>query len=112
MLNNITNWFITTSYIEMLGTFVAVFIATGIVYLIYEIIKHLANLYIQLKLMELYKQKDRLWDAYQDLYDNYEDLKEHTWDYKITKDNLKVLTEDVDAIEEYILDTENKGELE
>lgn len=112
MLDNIINWFITTSYIEMLGTLVAALIATGILYLTYEIIKYLANLYIQMKLMELYKQKDRLWDAYQDLYENYEDLKERTWDYQITKDNLKLLTKDVEAIEEYLLESDfiNKGD--
>ena len=103
MLNNISNWFTTTSYIEMLGTLVAVLIATGIIYLIYEVIKHLVNLYIQMKLGELYKQKDRLWDAYQDLYERYEDLNERTWDYDITKDNLKLLTKDIEDIEEYLM---------
>ena len=103
MLDNIANWFTTTSYIEMLGTFVAALIATGIVYLIYEVIKHLANLYIQMKLMELYKQKDRLWGAYESLFERYEDLNERTWDYQITKANLKLLTKDVEDIEEYLM---------
>lgn len=106
MLNDITNWFITTSYLEMLGMLVATAIVLGAVYLIYEVVRQLANLYIQMKLVELYKQKDRLWEAYQDLYDNYEDLKEYTWDYQITKDNLKLLTKDVEAVEEYLLDSD------
>lgn len=112
MINNITNWFITTSYLEILGVLVATVIALGAVYLIYEVVRQLANLYIQMKLIELYKQKDRLWEAYQDLYENYEDLKEHTWDYQITKDSLKLLTKDVEAIEEYLLgsDIKRKGD--
>ena len=103
MISNIINWFITTSSIEILGTFVVAFFAIGSVYVTYEIIKQLANLYIQMKLMELYKQKDRLWDAYNDLYDNHEDLKEHTWDYHITKENLKILSKDVADLEEFVL---------
>jgi sRNA-binding regulator protein Hfq len=78
-MNNVevylSNWFSTSSFIEYVGAFVILVISLGLVYLVYEVIKSLSNLYIQMKLVELYKQKDRLWDAYQDLYDNYLDLK-------------------------------------
>lgn len=78
MINNIINWYTTASYIEMLGMAVIIILALGHIYLVYIFIVGLIDLYIQNKLKELYRQKDRLWDAYNDLYDNYEDLKEHT----------------------------------
>lgn len=103
MINRISNWLSTSGLIEYIGAFVILVVALGMLYLVYEVIKFLANLYIQMKLVELYKQKDRLWDAYQDLYENYDDLKEKTWDYDITKRKLYSLSKDVSDIEEFLL---------
>ena len=103
MFNDFVQWVLVSSYAEILGSLIIIAFAVGVLYILYEVIKFFIDMYIQSKLVELYKQKDRLWDGYQDLYDSYEDLKEKTWDYDITKNKLYLLTKDVSALEEYVL---------
>lgn len=103
MFNDFVHWFVVSSFTEILGSLIIIAIGIGLVYILYEVVKPFVDMYIQSKLVELYKQKDRLWEGYQDLYDSYEDLKEKTWDYDITKKKLHLLSKDVVALEEYVL---------
>lgn len=103
MFNDFVQWVVVSSYAEILGSLIIIAIGVGLVYILYEVAKFFVDMYIQSKLVELYKQKDRLWDAYTSLYDDIDDLKEKTWDCDITKKKLYLLTKDVAAIEEYVL---------
>lgn len=89
--------------LEILGLVVIIAFGLGVIYCLCQVIKCLADWYISTKLVELYKQKDRLWDAYHDLYDIHEDLKESVWDYKESKFKLKVAMKDIEALEEFLL---------
>lgn len=108
MFNDFVQWIVVSSYAEILGNLIIVAFGIGILYILYEAIKFFVDMYIQSKLVELYKQKDRLWGGYQDLYDSYEDLKEKTWDYDINKEKLRLLSKDVAALEEYVLGGSNE----
>lgn len=96
--------------LEILGLVVIIAFGLGVLYCLYQMIKYLVDWYIGSKLIEIYKQKDRLWVAYHDLYDIHEDLKESVWDYKDTKSKLKVAMKDIEALEEYVLES-NKNNL-
>lgn len=104
MFNDFLQWVVISSYAEIIGSLVITFIGLGLLYILYEVVKFLVDIYIDSKLVELYKQKDRLWDAYHDLYDIHEDLKESVWDYEIIKKEVKLLTKDLEALEELVLD--------
>lgn len=79
-----------------------------VVYYILQVIKYAFDWYIQTKLVELYDQKDRLWGGVNDAYENYEELRERTWDYDIKKKELYELRKDFEALEEYVLNSEEK----
>lgn len=106
MFDGIVQWVAVSSYAEILGSLVTITFFAGIMYLLYGTIKFFADVYIQSKLVELYDQKDRLWDAYTSLYDDIDYLKEKTWDYDDNKRKLYLLTKDVEALEEYILNND------
>jgi len=107
MLSDFVQWVVVSSYAEILGSLIIIAFAVGVLYILYEVIKFFIDMYIQSKLVELYKQKDRLWDAYTSLYDDIDDLKEKTWDYDITKKKLKVAMKDIEDLEEYVLNQDN-----
>lgn len=107
MLSDFVQWVVVSSYAEILGSLIIIAFAIGVLYILYEVIKFFIDMYIQSKLVELYKQKDRLWDAYTSLYDDIDDLKEKTWDYDITKKKLKVAMKDIEDLEEYVLNQDN-----
>lgn len=109
MFNDFMHWFVVSSFTEILGSLIIVTFGVGILYILYEVIKFFVDMYIQSKLVELYKQKDRLWDAYTSLYDDTDDLKEKTWDYDINKEKLRLLSKDVVALEEYVLSEDKLG---
>ena len=109
MFNDFVQWVVVSSYAEILGSLIIIAFAVGVLYILHEVIKFFIDMYIQSKLFELYKQKDRLWDAYTSLYDDIDDLKEKTWAYEIIKKEVALLTEDLRVIEEFVLDdSENK----
>ena len=107
-MNDFVQWIVVSSYTEILGSLIIIAFGIGILYILYEVVKFFVDMYIQSKLVELYKQKDRLWDAYTSLYDDIDDLKERTWDYDINKEKSHLLSKDVAALEEYVLGDSNE----
>lgn len=92
--------------LEVLGA-VAVIAFLGLVlWGLYWLLITLLNDFINRRLVELYKQKDNLWSGVNDAYDNYEELKEKVLDYEETKLKLKVAMKDIEALEEYVLESD------
>lgn len=92
--------------LEVLGAVVVIVFAGLVLWGLYWISINLLNDFVNRRLVELYKQKDNLWLGVNDAYDNYEDLKEKVWDYEETKFKLKVAMKDIEALEEYVLESD------
>ena len=61
------------------------------------------DIFVNNRLVELNKQKDRLWLAVEDLYEATDDLKERTWDYDDNRKQVKKLNKELSELEEYVL---------
>ena len=93
--------------LEILGVAVLTVLGFVILYYLFQVVKFIFDWYIQTKLVELYDQKDRLWDGVNDAYDNFEYLKERFWDYDKHKKELYELKKDFEALEEYVLNSDD-----
>ena len=92
--------------LEVLGAVVVIMFAGLVLWCLYWLLINLLNDFVNRRLVELYKQKDNLWSGVNDAYDNYEDLSEKVWDYEETKLKLKVAMKDIEALEEYVLESD------
>lgn len=90
--------------LEVLGALVVIIFSGLVLWGLYWILINLLNDFVNRRLVELYQQKDNLWLGVNDAYDNYEDLRESVWDYDITKKEVRLLIEDLKALEELVLD--------
>lgn len=72
-------------------------------YLLWKIFVFVLECFVDSRLVELNKQKDRLWLAAEDLYDATDELKERTWDYEANRKELRKLSEYVSDLEDYVL---------
>lgn len=92
--------------IEILGAVVVTVFAGLILWGIYWILINLLSDFVNRRLVDLYKQKDNLWLGVEDLYEELDILKEKVWDYEDTKAKLKVTMKDIEALEEYVLESD------
>ena len=92
---NIYTMFVTT------GLIVAVLFVS--LYLLWALLFTSLDIFVENRLVELNKQKDRLWLAVEDLYEATDDLKERTWDYDDNRKQVKKLTKELSELEEYML---------
>jgi len=91
---------------EVLGAVVVTVFSGLVLWGIYWILINLLSDFVNRRLVELYKQKDNLWLGVEDLYEDLDVLKEKVWDYEDTKAKLKVAIKDIEALEEYVLESD------
>ena len=80
---------------EILGIIVAVSFICLFLYLLWLLLITTLDIFVNNRLVELNKQKDRLWLAVEDLYEATDDLKERTWDYDNNRKQVKKLTKEL-----------------
>ena len=61
------------------------------------------DVFVNNRLVEINKQKDRLWLAVEDLYEATDDLKERTWDYDENRKQVRKLIKELSELEDYVL---------
>ena len=88
---------------EILGIIVAVSFICLFLYLIWLLLITTLDVFVNNRLVELNKQKDRLWLAVEDLYEATDDLKERTWDYDDNRKQVRKLIKELSELEEYVL---------
>lgn len=72
-------------------------------YLLWKSFVFALKCFVDSRMSELNKQKDRLWLAVEDLYEATDDLKERTWDYDDNRKQVRKLTKELSELEEYVL---------
>ena len=86
-----------------LGLIVAVLFICLFLYLLWLLLITSLDIFVKNRLVELNKQKDRLWLAVEDLYEATDDLKERTWDYDVNRKQVRNLIKELSELEEYVL---------
>lgn len=93
---------------EYLWILVVVLFVCLFLYLLWVLLTISLDIFVNNSLVELNKQKDRLWLAVEDLYEATDDLKERTWDYDDNRKQVKKLTKDLSELEEYVLNDDDE----
>ena len=91
------------TFSEYLWIFVIVLFVCLFLYLLWALLFTSLDIFVNNRLVELNKQKDRLWLAVEDLYEATDDLKERTWDYDDNRKQVKKLIKELSELEEYVL---------
>ena len=91
------------TFSEYLWILVVVLFVCLFLYLLWKLLITTLDIFVNNRLVELNKQKDRLWLAVEDLYESTDDLKERTWDYDNNRKQVKKLTKELSELEEYVL---------
>ena len=91
------------TFSEYLWIFVIVLFVCLFLYLLWALLFTSLDIFVENRLVELNKQKDRLWLAVEDLYEATDDLKERTWDYDDNRKQIKKLAKELSELEEYVL---------
>ena len=96
------------TFSEYLWIFVVVLFVCLFLYLLWALLFTSLDIFVNNRLVELNKQKDRLWLAVEDLYEATDDLKERTWDYDDNRKQVKKLIKELSELEEYVLNDEDE----
>ena len=91
-----------------LGIIVVVLFICLFLYLIWLLLITTLDVFVNNRLVEINKQKDRLWLAVEDLYESTDDLKERTWDYDNNRKQVRKLTKELSELEEYVLNSDDE----
>ena len=91
------------TFSEYLWILVVVLFVCLFLYLLWALLFTSLDIFVNNRLVELNKQKDRLWLAVEDLYEATDDLKERTWDYDDNRKQVKKLNKELSELEEYVL---------
>ena len=86
-----------------LGIIVVVVSICLFLYFLWLLLITTLDVFVNNRLVELNKQKDRMWLAVEDLYEATDDLKERTWDYDENRKQVRKLIEELSELEEYVL---------
>ena len=96
------------TFSEYLWILVVVLFVCLFLFLLWTLIFISLDIFVKNRLVELNKQKDRLWLAVEDLYEATDDLKERTWDYDDNRKQVRKLSKDLSELEEYVLNDDDK----
>jgi len=96
------------TFSEYLWIFMVVLFVCLFLYLLWALLFTSLDIFVNNRLVELNKQKDRLWLAVEDLYEATDDLKERTWDYDDNRKQVKKLIKELSELEEYVLNDEDE----
>lgn len=91
------------TFSEYLWILVVVLFVYLFLYLLWALLFTSLDIFVNNRLVELNKQKDRLWLAVEDLYEATDDLKERTWDYDDNRKKVRKLIKELSELEEYVL---------
>ena len=91
------------TFSEYLWIFMVVLFVCLFLYLLWALLFTSLDIFVNNRLVELNKQKDRLWLAVEDLYEATDDLKERTWDYDDNRKQVRKLAKELSELEEYVL---------
>ena len=86
-----------------IGLIVVVLFICLFLYLLWLLLITSLDIFVNNRLVEINKQKDRLWLAVEDLYEATDDLKERTWDYGDNRKQVRKLIKELSELEEYVL---------
>ena len=96
------------TFSEYLWIFVVVLFVCLFLYLLWALLFTSLDIFVNNRLVELNKQKDRLWLAVEDLYEATDDLKERTWDYDDNRKQIRKLTKELSELEEHVLNDDDE----
>ena len=96
------------TFSEYLWILVVVLFICLFLYLLWILLITTLDVFVNNRLVEINKQKDRLWLAVEDLYESTDDLKERTWDYDNNRKQVRKLTKELSELEEYVLNSDDE----
>ena len=96
------------TFSEYLWIFMVVLFVCLFLYLLWALLFTSLDIFVENRIVELNKQKDRLWLAVEDLYEATDDLKERTWDYDDNRKQVKKLIKELSELEEYVLNGDDE----
>ena len=91
------------TFSEYLWILVVVLFVCLFLYLLWALLFTSLDIFVNNRLVELNKQKDRLWLAVEDLYEATDNLKERTWDYDDNRKQVRKSVKELSELEEYVL---------
>ena len=91
------------TFSEYLWILVVVLFICLFLYLLWILLITTLDVFVNNRLVEINKQKDRLWLAVEDLYEATDDLKERTWDYDENRKQVRKLIKELSELEDYVL---------
>ena len=90
-------------YSQTFSEYLWILVVVLFLYLLWKLLIASLDVFVKNRLVEINKQKDRLWLAVEDLYESTDDLKERTWDYDNNRKQVRKLTKELSELEEYVL---------
>ena len=103
MVEHIVNLDFNYPVVVFVFIFLLCLLAMLSLYLLWKTFVFALKCFVDSRLVEINKQKDRLWLAVEDLYESTDDLKERTWDYDNNRKQVRKLTKELYELEEYVL---------
>ena len=85
------------------GLIVVVILICLFLYLLWLLLITTLDVFVKNRLVELNKQKDRLWLSVEDLYEATDDLRVRTWDYDDNRKQVRKLIKELSELEDYAL---------
>ena len=108
MIEHIVNLDFNCPLVVFVFIFLLCSLAMLSLYLLWKTFVFALKCFVDSRLVEINKQKDRLWLAVEDLYESTDDLKERTWDYDNNRKQVKKLTKELSELEEYVLNSDDE----